>query len=364
MPDVYNSAYTGTQIDAAIGAVRNKEEVWDAKQNKLTGSPGQVVGFDDEGDAIATPAPSGLPDGGTAGQMLYQGANGPEWGDKPVFIATTSRDAELNLSLDQPFADVKAAIDKGYYVCISVFEDGFGSTPILVPHAITFDETTLGFYAFVEGVMLTVIVSTGASGTHVDVTAAPYVNVVTTINGHPLSSNVNLDAEDVDAIPADEKGAASGVASLGSDGKVPASQLPDMDYVPTTRKVNGKALSADISLTADDVGARPNTWTPTASEVGAATPADVNATKPVLRTATLTTSGWGGNTQTVTVNGIIADSASQSVDVVPADHNSAKAWGDAGVWCDSQGANTLTFSCESVPTANITLNIRFQEAQT
>ena len=62
--------------------------------------------------------------------------------------------------------------------------------------------------------------------------------------------------------------------------------------------------------------------------------------------------------------GIIADSASQSVDVVPADHNSAKAWGDAGVWCDSQGANTLTFSCESVPTANITLNIRFQEART
>ena len=28
-------------------------------------------------------APSGLPDGGTPGQMLYQGASGPEWGDKP-----------------------------------------------------------------------------------------------------------------------------------------------------------------------------------------------------------------------------------------------------------------------------------------
>lgn len=39
--------------------------------------------------------------------------------------------------------------------------------------------------------------------------------------------------------------------------------------VPTTRKVNNKVLSADISLTASDVGARPSTWTPTAAAVGA-----------------------------------------------------------------------------------------------
>lgn len=39
--------------------------------------------------------------------------------------------------------------------------------------------------------------------------------------------------------------------------------------VPTSRKVNNKALSADITLDADDVGARPDTWTPTYSDVGA-----------------------------------------------------------------------------------------------
>lgn len=83
-----------------------------------------------------------------------------------------------------------------------------------------------------------------------------------------------------------------------------------------------------------------------------------------LRTATLTTSGWSSNSQTVTVDGVSADSASQSVDVVPADKASATAWGDAGVWCTAQGANSLTFTCESVPTANITLNIKLQEAQT
>lgn len=43
----------------------------------------------------------------------------------------------------------------------------------------------------------------------------------------------------------------------------------DVGAVPTSRKVNNKALSSDITLSASDVGARPNTWTPSASDVGA-----------------------------------------------------------------------------------------------
>lgn len=39
--------------------------------------------------------------------------------------------------------------------------------------------------------------------------------------------------------------------------------------VPEGRTVNSKSLSADITLTADDVGARPDTWMPTAEDVGA-----------------------------------------------------------------------------------------------
>lgn len=39
--------------------------------------------------------------------------------------------------------------------------------------------------------------------------------------------------------------------------------------VSGTRKVNGKPLSADVSLTADDIGARANNWMPTAPETGA-----------------------------------------------------------------------------------------------
>ena len=54
------------------------------KQDKLTGTQGQVVGFNEQGNAVAQDSPSGLPTGGTPGQMLYQGESGPEWGDKPT----------------------------------------------------------------------------------------------------------------------------------------------------------------------------------------------------------------------------------------------------------------------------------------
>ncbi|MEA4821581.1 MAG: hypothetical protein VB122_05060, partial [Erysipelotrichales bacterium] len=42
--------------------------------------------------------------------------------------------------------------------------------------------------------------------------------------------------------------------------------------VPTTRKVNGKALSADVTLTAPDVGARAEDWLPTLTQVGGVRP--------------------------------------------------------------------------------------------
>ena len=53
-----------------------------------------------------------------------------------------------------------------------------------------------------------------------------YVPVTTTVNGKPLSGNITLAAADVGAIPTTSIGAAGGVASLDSTGKVPAGQLP------------------------------------------------------------------------------------------------------------------------------------------
>lgn len=50
-----------------------------------------------------------------------------------------------------------------------------------------------------------------------------------TVNGKKVSMNPVLGAGDVGAVPTTEKGAAGGVATLGSDGKVPQAQLPTLD---------------------------------------------------------------------------------------------------------------------------------------
>lgn len=92
-------------------------------------------------------------------------------------------------------------------------------------------------------------------------------------------------------IPTGQKGQANGVASLDGSGKVPKEQLPPMDYVPTSRTVNGHALSADVTLDAEDVGARPNTWTPSAEDVGAIPNPSGGSTGQVL-TKTSTGEEW------------------------------------------------------------------------
>ena len=206
-------------------------------------------------------------------------------------------------------------------------------------------------------------------------------------------------ASEVGAIPATEKGAASGVATLGTDGKLTAAQKPaytasevgarpstwtpsaaDVGAVPTSRTVNGKALSSNITLNASDVGARANNWTPTASEVGAVptsrtvngkplssniylTADDVGAANPpALRTATLSASGWAGNSQTVTVQGV--KTSGQSVRISPATKTDADNWVAAGVWCsEPTTANQLVFTCDTAPTENININVELQEVQ-
>ena len=49
----------------------------------------------------------------------------------------------------------------------------------------------------------------------------------------------------------------------------PTYTASEVGAVPTSRKVNGKALNSDITLSASDVNARPSSWTPSASDIDA-----------------------------------------------------------------------------------------------
>lgn len=99
-----------------------------------------------------------------------------------------------------------------------------------------------------------------ARGDHVHPTDTNLVPITRTVNGKALSADINLSASDVGArasswtpsasdvgaIPATEKGAASGVASLGSDGKVPSGQLPAIPAQATvTPLMNGLGYVGD-----------------------------------------------------------------------------------------------------------------------
>lgn len=71
---------------------------------------------------------------------------------------------------------------------------------------------------------------------------------------------------------------------------------------------------------------------------------------------TLVTSAWSSNSQTITVPGVLADETKQLIQPVPAIASQA-AYLAAGILCTGQAANSLTFTCQTVPEADLTVYI-------
>lgn len=81
---------------------------------------------------------------------------------------------------------------------------------------------------------------------------------------------------------------------------------------------------------------------------------DLSTLKPSACLVTLKASGWDSSakTQTVTVNGVTADEASCMIIAMPAVANQS-AYNDAGVNPTAQAANSVTFGCDTVPSADL-----------
>jgi len=67
----------------------------------------------------------------------------------------------------------------------------------------------------------------------------------------------------------------------------------------------------------------------------------------------LAAAGWASKKQTVNVSGVTAGN-NVLVAAAPA---SRSVWNDAEVYCSGQGDGTLTFSCSSTPSADVTANV-------
>lgn len=175
---------------------------------------------------------------------------------------------------------------------------------------------------------------------------------------------------------------------LDESGKIPSSQLPDMDYLPLSGGTmtgdlifsEGKAIvlnyeplnmlyfsSEGVCLyaEADDLNSKEYYFD--CSGIGSfgsvLTGDDVVDYIPMSRTITLTASGWTGTsapyTQTVTVSGVLADEAQQLIQPIPK-LSSQAAYMEAGVYASGQAANSLTFSCSKKPTVDLTVYVVIQ----
>ena len=91
-----------------------------------------------------------------------------------------------------------------------------------------------------------------AKGDHVHPSDTSRVPTTRTVNGHALSSNITITASDVSAIPTSEKGSANGVCPLDTNSKVDASYLPSYvdDVIEAYARTGATALASDwLSLT-------------------------------------------------------------------------------------------------------------------
>lgn len=80
----------------------------------------------------------------------------------------------------------------------------------------------------------------------------------------------------------------------------------------------------------------------------------VKAAQPVAHLVTLAAAGWDSSakTQTVSCADVVADESALQILPMPA-AASMSAYNDAGILCTGQGAGTLTFTADTVPTADL-----------
>lgn len=130
---------------------------------------------------------------------------------------------------------------------------------------------------------------------------------------------------------------------------------------------SGAAAQAltDAKTWAGEQGYATETWVTgkgyqTAEQVQAAVSA--KADKPKRVSVTLTASGWNASTktQTVTVNGVLADESAQVIQPIPA-IASQSAYNAAGILATGQAADSVTFTATTVPTADLSVYIVITE---
>lgn len=176
----YNSSHTGKQIDAAVGAVIEKESTWDGKQNALTGKKGQFVGFTADNVPGAVDAPSG---GGGGSYIVMTFASdfvGQAWtlsGGGETYTGTvdsslTASVSVLGINTTYTLSCVLDGVTytnevatKDYYTALAVALEKFQSTITVTVDSGSTVTATLGSTVLTKTSTGTAVFTVGKAGT-------------------------------------------------------------------------------------------------------------------------------------------------------------------------------------------------------
>ena len=306
------------------------------------GSMGQVLTKTSSGVAWDD-VPSDLPSGGTDGQILAKTADGVAWEDAPEAGVTSfkGRTGAVTPQDGDYTADMVGARPDTW----TPSAEDVGARPdTWTPSA-----DDVGAMPAVSGGTTGQVLTKTASGQEwqnppaggitQDQADARYLQ----LSGGTMTGDLNVSGQNK--------------VKFGSGYGFTMSTSGNFDITFSRTNSAGEETSGGVLLENVEV------LTPSSTDTNAiANVAYVNRLKPTRLTATLSASGWSGNSQTITVNGVITNTSAQDIDISCADKASADAWAAGGVWCSNPTtANRLTFTCTTAPTANINLNIRLWE---
>ena len=266
------------------------------------GTPGQVLTKTESGEAWQD-APDGLPEGGETGQVLTKTSTGAQWDDVPSDLPAGGTDGQI----------------------LTKTADGVAWE----------DAPEAGVTSFKE--------RTGA------VTPQEGDYTADMVGARP--STWTPTASDVGAIP-NPSGGTTGQILEKTDTGTQWADNPGMTQTAADARylqLSGGTMTGALTLNGNP-----------SADNQAANKAYVDSKDPKYVSVTLSASGWSSNTQTVTVSGVSADETAQLIQPMPAIASQA-AYMAAGIYCSGQAANSLTFTCQTAPTENITVYVVMQE---
>lgn len=367
------------------------------------GNQGEILYLANDDTAHWGPAPKGIPDGGTTGQVLTKTSTGSEWADAPEGgitqeeadsrylqlsggTVTGDLDVEGSISSDiiRRVSNIKRAnlddawinfIQETDYDAVRITSGSSTSDPGRAEISVEGNDDNsddsgkvsrvniLAKQVSISGLVDPTNSTDAANKQYVDTQLSTKLTTPTGTAGQLLGFTADNTVGAVDAPEiglTQEQADARYLQLTGGTvtGAIMASFGQDfgIHFVEESNSITigsgGPAFSVSATNNVE-VYSEPTTAN------GVANKAYVDSKSPTSVAITLSSSSWSNNTQTVTVSGVSASETAQLITPTPA-IASQSAYYEAGIMCTGQAANSLTFTCQTVPTSNLTVYVVIQ----